>query len=140
MTRAYHKKIYDFSEVKPTIIDVKGRKLTNLDVHLNDVTSPEKRLALAILNGAKEQASKGDMAALAFLITAGLDLEAYMLPSRLEDAAGDSLVLEFCKKVWAKVESGELKPNWATKDITKVFARLYKQDEMSVFLLAETPI
>ena len=73
---------------------------------VSSVTQPEKALALAILNKAKEDAENGDIAALAFLLLDGLRLESLIMPYQELDRRqpADSMVLRFVEKTWQKLE------------------------------------
>jgi len=86
----------------------KGKTLYFANAHCVSVaqTSPEKGLALAILNKAKEDADNGDFTALAFLLHHGLKLEEMILGDAYfdqRDAKHFSPTLAFCKKCFDRI-------------------------------------
>lgn len=91
-------------------IDTTGKDLTHAYGHCVSVaqTSPEKGLALAILNKAKEDADNGDFSALAFLLHHGLKLEELILGDSYfdqRDAKHFSPTLAFCEKCFDKINN-----------------------------------
>jgi hypothetical protein len=89
--------------------------ITHFDTRLRDIASPEVKLALAILNQAKNDAEGGDMSALCFLVTHGEELESYILPGDYPSVnrwENSSPSLEFAKRIWVKIQGGEIKANW----------------------------
>jgi hypothetical protein len=94
-----------------TKINNQGKKLKHANGHFVSVaeTSPEKGLALAILNKAKEDADNGDFSALAFLLHHGLKLEELILGDAFfdqRDAEHFSPTLAFCKKCFDRINEG----------------------------------
>jgi hypothetical protein len=91
-------------------IDITGKQLKHANRHFVSVseTSPEKGLALAILNRAKEDADNGDFTALAFLLHHGLKLEELILGDSYfdqRDAKHFSPTLAFCEKCFDKINN-----------------------------------
>ena len=91
-----------------------GKKIyrASTDILGNLQGKPEKALALAILNKAREDAENGDLSALTFLLLDGLRLEELIL----NDAGFDSRnpsdnyrspILEFVKRTWQKLEEDQ---------------------------------
>ena len=73
---------------------------------IDGTTRPFAALALAILNRAKLDARRGDLAALAWLIVAGADIAETVTPG------GAGLVLAFCRDQVQRVESEQVKTVW----------------------------
>jgi hypothetical protein len=91
-------------------IDIEGRKLSHTHGHIvHDVASPEKSLALAILNKAKEEAEDGDIAALTFLLLDGQRLEQLILNDIFDqrETVSESPVFRFVERTWARLEQDE---------------------------------
>lgn len=108
------------------VIDAQGKPLTFFDHKLNRIIEPEHKLSLAILNSAKLAADSGDVGAIIFLIVYGSQLEDLLLPGYDDTKQNHNLTMEFCKKVWGKIESGQLKAKWASKELEKDFLDILK--------------
>ncbi|KXK10996.1 MAG: hypothetical protein UZ14_CFX002002964 [Chloroflexi bacterium OLB14] len=63
-------------------------------------------LAITLLERARRDARRGDLAALAWLVFAGIDWA-----ERIAPGAGDSLLV-FCQDVLQKIEAGRVKATW----------------------------
>lgn len=94
-----------------------AKTIKHFDAALNEIdpNKPELKIILAVLNAAKVDAQNGDLSALCFLITQGEELEQYIF-SKDGPSTGRwnnvSPSLEFAKRIWAKIQSGQIKANW----------------------------
>jgi len=73
---------------------------------LETVTDPTAALALAILKRAKEDAARGDLGALAWLVSTGRDVA-----DAIADGSG-AAVLAFCRDTLANVDAGAIRAAW----------------------------
>lgn len=73
---------------------------------LDDVTDPTAALALAILKRAKMDAARGDLGALAWLISPGSEWADTLAPGWGTD------VINFCRDTWQRMDAGALASRW----------------------------
>jgi len=71
-------------------------------------SDPWLALALRVVQIAKQDAAKGDLSAIAFLLTDGT-----RIADQISDGAGEA-ILSFCREVLADVDNGELQRKWQT--------------------------
>lgn len=112
---------YDVGYHQQKNAGVEMRKLSRS--RLNSIAEPETKLALALLFEAKKDASRGDLSALAFLLTDGVRLADLIVPQSLDTSTNraNHHIVKFCKGIWANVQSGKLQPRWADKELRTVF-------------------
>lgn len=69
---------------------------------------PWLALALRIVQIAKQDAAKGDLGAVVFLLTDGT-----RIADQISDGASEA-ILSFCREVLAQVDAGKVKKKWET--------------------------
>lgn len=96
-----------------------AKSIAHFDSNLAEIEKPELKVVLGILNRARLDAEAGDISALAFLITEGEKLENYIF-SKDGPATGRwnnaSPSLEFSKRIWQKIQNGDIIPFWSNKE------------------------
>ena len=82
----------------------------NFYVRAVEACDPATAVLLAILKRAKADAARGDLAAVAWLVSDGL-----ILAEAIHDGASNDIVA-FCRQVLARVEQGEMAAKWTTHE------------------------
>jgi hypothetical protein len=73
---------------------------------------PVLSIWLACLNRAKSDAAQGDLSAVAWLATTGIELAEAIAP----DSGADLAITQLCRQVLADVDRGELRQKWAISE------------------------